>query len=277
MQRRSLPAWFGGLAVAAVAIAADAQPDLEGFWTPRLEQTRSGQALIDELPDGVVLINDTGAGELAAGDFAGLELTPAAIEEVRRYDFGAELKRENTCNAPTAAFFMQAPFPMEVYQSDELIVFKMEYFDLVRVVFLDGRSHPPATAPHSRVGHSVGRWEGNTLVVDVANNNGKARLARTAEFASENVRIEERYIFANDGRRYLYEAVYTDPTVYSRPFTVRIPAKKFTEESPQDDWHNQTFPATHPGGELIMEAYERTCVENNEGHGEVAAKASAGS
>ena len=145
-----------------------------------------------------------------------------------------------------------------------------------RIVHLTDRPHLPE---HIKLwnGDSRGRWEGNTLVVDVRNNNGKARLARTAEFASENVRIEERYIFANDGRRYLYEAVYTDPTVYSRPFTVRIPAKKFTEESPQDDWHNQTFPANHPGGELIMEAYERTCVENNEGHGEVAAKASAGS
>ena len=145
-----------------------------------------------------------------------------------------------------------------------------------RIIHLDGRPHLPE---HIKLwnGDSRGRWEGNTLVVDVRNNNGKARFG-----AHRRVRERER---ADRGalhlrqrrRRYLYEAVYTDPTVYSRPFTVRIPAKKFTEESPQDDWHNQTFPANHPGGELIMEAYERTCVENNEGHGEVAAKASAGS
>ncbi len=213
MQRRSLPAWFGGWAVAAVAAAADAQPDLEGFWTPRLEQTRSGQVLIDELPDGVVLINDTGAGELAAGDFAGLELTPAAIEEVRRYDFGAELKRENTCNAPTAAFLMQAPFPMEVYQSDELIVFKMEYFDLVRVVFLDGRPHPPATAPHSRVGHSVGRWDGNTLVVDTTHltpgtfmNNGFNH--------SEGLHMTERFRLSSDGNVLWLVQMYEDSAVF---------------------------------------------------------------
>src|SRR5262245_15298542 len=139
--------WIMAVAFFAVASAAAAQPDLEGFWTPRIERARSGQVLIDELPKGVVLINDTGAGELAAGDFAGLKLTPRAIEEVGNYDFKAELKRENTCNAPTAAFFMQAPFPMEIYQADQLVVFKMEYFDLVRVVHLDGRAHPPATAP----------------------------------------------------------------------------------------------------------------------------------
>ena len=214
MQRRSLPAWFVGLAIAAVAIAADAQPDLDGFWTPRLEQTRSGQVLIDELPDGVVLINDTGAGELAAGDFAGLELTPAAIEEVRRYDFGAELKRENTCNAPTAAFLMQAPFPMEVYQSDRLIVFKMEYFDLVRVVFLDGRPHPPATAPHSRVGHSVGRWEGNTLVVDTTHLTSGTFMNNGFNH-SEGLHMTEHFRLSPDGTALWLVQIYEDGAVFA--------------------------------------------------------------
>ena len=102
------------------------------------------------------------------------------------------------------------------------------------------------------------------------NNNAKARLGRTGEFASDNVHIEERYIFDESGERYTYEAVYTDPTVFTRPWTVTIPAKKYTEDSPQDDWHNQTWFAASAKGERLIEAYERTCVENNEGHGEVA-------
>jgi hypothetical protein len=204
---------LAALVFAAAAAVADAQPDLEGFWTPRIEQARSGQALIDELPAGVVLINDTGAGELAAGDFAGLKLTAAAVEEVRRYDFSSELKRENTCNAPTAAFFMQAPFPMEIYQSDGLIVFKMEYYDLVRVVFLDGRPHPPATAPHSRVGHSVGRWEGDTLVVDTTHltpgtfmNNGFNH--------SEALHMTERFRASRDGGVLWLVQTYEDSAVF---------------------------------------------------------------
>jgi len=192
---------------------AQAQADLEGFWAPRLEQTRSGQALIDELPADAVLINDTGAGELAAGEFSGLELTRAAIEEVRRYDFADELKRENTCNAPSVAFFMQAPFPMEIYQGSELIVFKMEYFDLHRVVFLDGRSHPPPTAPHTRSGHSVGRWDGDTLVVDTTHvapgtfmNNGFNH--------SDQLHMTERFRLSPDGTTLWLTQVYDDPTVF---------------------------------------------------------------
>ena len=144
-------------ACCGVAISASAAPNFESFWTAKLERTRSGQALIDELPKGAVLINDTGAGELAAGDFAGLKLKPAAIEQVKSYDYKQELKRENTCVAPSVAFFMQAPFPMEIYQGRDLVVFKMEYMDMMRVVFLDGRAHPPESAPHSKSGFSTGR------------------------------------------------------------------------------------------------------------------------
>jgi hypothetical protein len=211
--RRRGRAWLAGVATAGFAAAVQAQPDLEGFWGPRIEQQRSGQALVDELPAAAVLINDTGAGELAAGEFDGLKLTPAAIEEVRNYDFAAEFKRENTCNAPTAAFFMQAPFPFELYQSDALIVFKMEYFDLYRVVFLDGRSHPPATAPHSRSGHSIGRWEGNTLVVDTTHmtpgtfmNNGFNH--------SEDLHMVERFRLSPDGNALWLTQVYDDPRVF---------------------------------------------------------------
>ena len=211
--RASALACVAGAAFATLSGAAGAQPDLEGFWAARVEQTRSGQALIDELPAGAVLVNDTGAGELAAGEFDGLELTAAAIEEVRNYDFAAELERENTCNAPTVAFFMQAPFPMEIYQSDELIVFKMEYFDLYRVVFLDGRAHPPATAPHSRSGHSVGRWEGDTLVVDTTHitpgtfmNNGFNH--------SERLHMVERFRPSPDGNTLWLTQLYDDPETF---------------------------------------------------------------
>ena len=206
-----------GLAVFAAccgaALSASAAPDLESFWTPKLERARSGQALIDELPKAAVLINDTGAGELAAGDFAGLKLKPSAIAQVKTYDYKQELKRENTCNAPSVAFFMQAPFPMEIYQGDKLIVFKMEYFDLYRVIFLDGRPHPPADAPHSKAGHSVGHWDGDTLVVDTTHiepgtfmNNGFNH--------SEALHMVERFRMSPDGKTLWLTQLYDDPATF---------------------------------------------------------------
>ena len=157
------------LALAAVRARRAAAPSLDGFWTVKFERKPSGQALIDELPKAAVLINDTGAGELAAGDFGGPEAQAAPrSSRSSKYDYTQELKRENTCVPPSVAFYMQAPFPMEIYQGRDLIVFKMEYFDMYRVVFLDGRPHPPENAPHSKSGFSTGHWEGDTLVVETS-------------------------------------------------------------------------------------------------------------
>ena len=202
------------VAFSALAASAAAQPDLEGFWTPRLERTRSGHALIDELPDGAVLINDTGAGELAAGDFAGLKLTPAAIEEVRTYDFADELKRENTCNAPTAAFFMQAPFPMELYQSDELIVFKMEYFDLV-ARRASRRASPSARRPRriraaaipSAVGKAIrSSSTRRTLTPGTFMNNGFNH--------SDGLHMVERFRLSPEGDALWLVQIYEDAAVF---------------------------------------------------------------
>ena len=203
---------FGALVV--MSVDAQAAPNLEGFWTVKFERQRSGQALIDELPKGAVLINDTGAGELAAGDFGGLKLSAAALEEVRKYNYEDELKRENTCNAPTVAFFMQAPFPMEIYQGTKLIVFKMEYFDLTRVIFLDGRPHPPATAPHSRSGHSVGHWEGDTLVVDTTHISSGTFMNNGFNH-SDALHLTERFRVSDDGNTLWLTQLYEDPQVFS--------------------------------------------------------------
>jgi hypothetical protein len=210
---RGLPS----IAVAALALiacrVAGAAPSLEGFWTVKLERKPSGQALIDSLPKGAVLINDTGAGELAAGDFAGLKLKPAAIEQVEKYDYAQELKRENTCVPPSVVFYMQAPFPMEIYQGRDLIVLKMEYFDMVRVVFLDGRPHPPPSAPHSKSGFSTGRWDGDTLVVETSHiepgtfmNNGFSHSA--------HIKLSERFRLSPDGNTLWLTQVYEDPETF---------------------------------------------------------------
>jgi hypothetical protein len=193
--------------------AARAAPALDGFWTVKFERKPSGQALIDSLPKGAVLINDTGAGELAAGDFAGLKLKPAAIEQVKKYDYAQELKRENTCVPPSVVFYMQAPFPMEIYQGRDLIVFKMEYFDMVRVVFLDGRPHPPESAPHSKSGFSTGRWDGDTLVVETSHiepgtfmNNGFSH--------SKHIKLNERFRLSPDVKTLWLTQVYEDPETF---------------------------------------------------------------
>jgi hypothetical protein len=138
-----------------------------------------------------------------------------------------------------------------------------------RIIHLDGKPHLPEKIKLWNA-DSRGHWEGNTLVVDVTNNNGKARLARTGEFFSENAHITERYVFDNSGQRFNYVATIEDPTVFTRPWTATIPLRRFTEKDEPDGWHYEVAAANTPDGSLKHEQYERICIENNGPFGQVA-------
>jgi hypothetical protein len=133
-----------------------------------------------------------------------------------------------------------------------------------RIIHLDHRPHL-ADAIKLWNGDSRGRWEGNTLVVDVKNNNSKWRFARTGEFVSDQATIVERWTFAPDGSRFIYDATYTDPTVLTRPFTITIPVKRIQLDTPPG-WDNETMPAEHDGTEPLVEMWERSCYEGNAAH-----------
>jgi hypothetical protein len=139
-----------------------------------------------------------------------------------------------------------------------------------RIIHLDNPQHLPANIKLWN-GDSRGHWEGNTLVVDVSNENSKSRFGRTGDFASENVHIVERYIFSPDNRRYNYVATFTDATVYTRPFTVTIPARRWTLDDTYSRWHVRFRQANNPNGkERIEDQIERICVEDNGAFGQTA-------
>lgn len=157
----------------------------------------------------------------------------------------------------------------EVAQYPSYVVF---FFDSgTRVIHLDKKPHLNEKIKLWN-GDSRGHWEGNTLVVDVTNNNSKARFGRSGEFASDNVHIKEKFIFDNNRERFLYQAVYDDPTVYTQPWTLTIPAKR-VETYAEDGWNNQLQLAKHSGKDKLLENYERICTENNGGFGNGAVKA----
>lgn len=209
---KRLPA-FVLLALFAPLALAQA-PNLNGFWNAQLVPAPEGRVLFEKLPPDAVFINDAGAGELGEGEFSGLQLSAEAKAQVENYDFASELTREFACAAPSVAFYMQAPFPMEIHQDANLIVFRMEYYDQVRLIHLDGREHPPADVPHSKNGHSVGHWEGDELVVDTTHiaagsfmNNGFNH--------SDNIRLTERFKLSADGQTLFLTQVTEDPEVFA--------------------------------------------------------------
>lgn len=188
--------------LAAPALAADetAPPDISGFWNwaPADKDAPAAQKLIDALPDDVVLLDDTGPVEFGPGEFGGLDPKPEALADAKKWSPQKEMEPENTCKKPTIIYAMQGPFPMEVFQGRDMTVFKLEYFDMVRVVHMDGRDLPPEDAPHSQEGRSVGHWEGDTLVVETTHLT-EGTLTNNGLEHSDQVRVVERFRLSEDG------------------------------------------------------------------------------
>lgn len=206
---------LGGYSLAGLAASA-AVPNMSGFWASSYEgQPSAGaQELIDKLPADAVFIDDAGLGELGEGDFGGLVISERALKEISEYDFNSELAPETSCTAPSVTFYMQAPFPFEIHQGRDIVAFKIEYFDAYRLVFMDGREHPPADAPHSKSGHSVGHWEGDELVVDTTHIS-PATFMNNGFMHSENIHMLERFKLSEDGKTLWSTEVLEDPEVFS--------------------------------------------------------------
>jgi len=106
-----------------------------------------------------------------------------------------------------------------------------------RVIPLDGKPH---IDPKIKLwmGDSRGHWEGNTLVVDVRNQNQRHRLSNEGDFASEAATVTERFTFL-DGKRFHYESTYTDAQVFTRPWTLAADFKRTNEKEPDfEQWEN---------------------------------------
>jgi hypothetical protein len=69
------------------------------------------------------------------------------------------------------------------------------------------------------MGSSRGRWEGTTLVVEVTNHSARNRLSLSGDFASEQLKVVERWNFV-DANTVQYSATITDPKVYTRPWSI---------------------------------------------------------
>ena len=119
---------------------------------------------------------------------------------------------QKVCNPPSIVYSVQGPFPFEIDQTGELIAFRYEYYDQIRLIFLDGRDHPPADAPHTKMGHSIGRWEGDELVIDTTHI-AASTITNNGLDHSDQIHMIERYKLGADGSRLLATQWFEDPQV----------------------------------------------------------------
>jgi hypothetical protein len=132
------------------------------------------------------------------------------------------------------------PLPFEIVQLPNRVIILYEVHHAFRIIPTDGRPHPDDIDP-SYLGDSVGRWDGDTLVVDVAGFNDRTWLAGTGTIHSGKLRVTERYT-RDTHDTIVYDVTMEDPEVFTKP------------------WHTQEILRLRPN-ERIRE-YE--CIEDNE-------------
>ena len=202
----------------------DGTPDISGYWVADGGGANYG---LEEHPGDVLLppsrgqVIDPTDRMLPYQAWARAETIDRALPH-RGYD------------DPTAHCFLAGiprshyvPAPFHILQPPGYVVVLHERMSWRRIA-LDGREHPPDQIRLWQ-GHSVGRWEGDTLVVESQNFNGKAWLNETGDVVSHAQTVVETFTPVS-ATQVIYRATVSDPIAYTRPWTIEIPFNRDDHE-----------------------------------------------
>jgi len=166
------------------------------------------------------------------GDFPGgldeltselLVLTDAARAAQAAYDEGSADNPELRCiGRPTPAMLVYPNYPLEIEfnEADDIIHIRGQYMDQERVVYMDGRAHPPELERFHE-GHSTGTWDGDVLVVDTTNFAEHPSPYQNGIPSGVEKHIVERFAPADGGTRLVVGFVLEDPEYLAEPFRYR--------------------------------------------------------
>jgi hypothetical protein len=115
-----------------------------------------------------------------------------------------------------------------VIQGTDKMMIAYGFAEATRTIHMNVENPEPAPID-SWMGRSHGRWEGDSLVVDVAGFNGQSWFDRAGNFASETLRVEERYTPLGPNAL-MYQATIEDPNVFTEPWTISMPLYRRLED-----------------------------------------------
>ena len=136
---------------------------------------------------------------------------------------------EIKCYLPGVPRATYMPYPFQIIQSTSAIFIAYEYAGATRNIYMKDPGPPPVD---SWMGQSVGRWEGETLVVDVKGFNDQSWFDRSGNFHSDALHVVERYTRTSPDVM-LYEATIEDPQVFTRPWKMSMPLYRRQEKNAQ--------------------------------------------
>jgi hypothetical protein len=190
--------------LAAGAALASAQVEMSGVWTPLFHEDQP-----ERIP----------GPELA--DFVGLPINEAARQWALSWDASRFTLQEHQCQVHTAAYMYRGPLLLRIWeerdpQTHEVIAIRhyISNYEQNRTIYMDGRPHPPEFAPHTWMGFSTGKWEGDIRTVTTTHiKQGWHR--RNGVPSSDQITLTEHFIL--HGNRLSHVTIVTDPVYLTEP------------------------------------------------------------
>ena len=199
---------------------ARGEPNLEGIW--QTMNTASWDIQDHNAQKGV----PAGIGVVDGNE---LPYKPDALAKKKsNADNRATLDPESKCYLPGVPRASYLPFPFQIVQAPSQVTILYEYAHTVRNIFMN--------TPHIEgqlywwMGDSRGRWEGDTLVVDVTDFNDETWFDRAGNFHSDALHVIERYTLT-DSDHITYDVTIEDPKVFTRPWKMNMILNRHTEKN----------------------------------------------
>ena len=235
---------------AAVPRTASGEPDFSGIWQALneahwdLEAHQARPAAVTQ--QGVYpyeYARVPAAPVLALGAAAGVPGSVGVVEGDGKIPYkpeAAKIKKENgehwidrdpelKCYLPGTPRAMYMPYPFQIVQSANKVQIAFAFATTARTIHLDEVEPPPDL---TYMGHSVGRWDGDTLVVDVTEFNGKNWFDRAGNYHSEALHLTERFTPITKDAIH-YEVTIEDPNVFTQPWKISMPLYRRLEPNAQ--------------------------------------------
>ncbi|MGP0076640.1 MAG: hypothetical protein ACLPWF_32390 [Bryobacteraceae bacterium] len=198
---------------------AGGKPNLEGIW-------QASSTAAADLQDHAASYNMLAGRSVIAGGEIPYQPSVAA-KKAENFQTRQKADPLSLCYMPGVPRIMYLDFPFQIFQTPQVLAMAFEWSLDYRLIYTDGSPHPEADDTFW-MGDSRGHWDGDTLVVDVANNNDKTWFDLAGDFHSDALHVVERYRMT-DPDTIQYEATIDDSKVFTKPWTIRLPLHRRTD------------------------------------------------
>jgi hypothetical protein len=210
--RKSSDAFAQIPSVGALPRTADGKPNFQGIWQVR------GRAAYD-LEDHAARDGMPAGRSVVEGGKIPYQPS-AAAKKLENYTNRKTADPLAKCFLPGIPRIMYLEFPFQIFQTRDHVAMTFEWSQVFRLIYTNRRQRLH-DGVESWMGDSRGRWEGDTLVVDVTSQNDQTWLDMAGNFHSADMHVVERYTFLDaDTIRYL--VTIEDAKVFTRPWTIRL-------------------------------------------------------